>query len=95
MSTSAPERLALPRHPELLSPAGGPEAFAAAIAAGADAIYCGMGTFNARRKATNFTDEAFEAAWTDLQMAVESAGLETYAQYRAENYQHNLELMAE
>lgn len=41
------------------------------------------------------TDEAFEAAWTDLQMAVESAGLETYAQYRAENYQHNLELMAE
>lgn len=41
------------------------------------------------------TDEAFEAAWTDLQMAVESAGLETYAQYRAENYQHNLDLMAE
>ncbi len=51
-----------PRHPELLSPAGGPEPFAAALAAGADAIYCGMGTFNARRKATNFTDEAFEAA---------------------------------
>ena len=62
MSTPVAERLALPRHPELLSPAGGPEAFAAAIAAGADAIYCGMGAFNARRKATNFTDEAFEAA---------------------------------
>lgn len=48
--------------PELLAPAGGPEPFYAALAAGADAIYCGMGSFNARRKASNFTDEAFEAA---------------------------------
>ena len=37
------------RRPELLAPAGGPEPFAAALAAGADAIYCGMGSFNARR----------------------------------------------
>ena len=50
------------RRPELLAPAGGPEPFAAALAAGADAIYCGMGSFNARRKATNFTDETFEQA---------------------------------
>lgn len=48
--------------PELLAPAGGPEPFYAALAAGADAIYCGMGAFNARRKADNFTDESFEAA---------------------------------
>ncbi|MFR2030746.1 MAG: peptidase U32 family protein [Collinsella sp.] len=48
------------RRPELLAP--GAEPFAAALAAGADAIYCGMGSFNARRKATNFTDEAFEQA---------------------------------
>lgn len=48
--------------PELLAPAGGPEPFAAALAAGADAIYCGMGNFNARRKATNFTDESFAEA---------------------------------
>ncbi len=48
--------------PELLAPAGGPEPFAAALATGADAIYCGMGEFNARRKATNFTDESFAAA---------------------------------
>lgn len=48
--------------PELLAPAGGPEPFYSALAAGADAIYCGMGAFNARRKANNFTDEAFEAA---------------------------------
>ena len=48
--------------PELLAPAGGPEPFYAALAAGADAIYCGMGEFNARRKAHNFTDEAFGQA---------------------------------
>ena len=48
--------------PELLAPAGGPEPFYAALAASADAIYCGMGSFNARRKADNFTDETFEAA---------------------------------
>lgn len=49
-------------NPELLAPAGGPEPCYAALAAGADAIYCGMGSFNARRKANNFTDEAFRAA---------------------------------
>ncbi|MBY4797100.1 DUF3656 domain-containing protein [Collinsella sp. AGMB00827] len=48
--------------PELLAPAGSPEAFRAALAAGADAVYCGMGAFNARRKAENFTDEAFAEA---------------------------------
>ncbi|QWT17909.1 U32 family peptidase [Collinsella sp. zg1085] len=51
----------LPR-PELLAPAGSLDAFAAALAAGADAIYCGFGSFNARRKATNFTDEQFGSA---------------------------------
>lgn len=51
-----------PRRVELLAPAGSPDAFAAALAAGADAIYCGMGAFNARRKAQNFTDEEFAAA---------------------------------
>lgn len=66
-SPASPASLAsrAPRHvpaPELLAPAGGPAPFAAALAAGADAIYCGMGSFNARRKADNFTDETFEAA---------------------------------
>ncbi len=38
--------------PELLAPAGDREAFLAAIAAGADAIYCGVtGQLNARRRA--------------------------------------------
>ena len=39
--------------PELLSPAGTRDAFKAALAAGADAIYCGLGSFNARRNADN------------------------------------------
>jgi putative protease len=48
---------------ELLAPAGGPEPFNAALAAGADAIYCGLGNdFNARRGARNFTDETFREA---------------------------------
>jgi putative protease len=48
---------------ELLAPAGGPEAFNAALAAGADAIYCGLGNnFNARRSAHNFTEETFGEA---------------------------------
>ncbi len=48
---------------ELLAPAGGPAAFNAALAAGADAIYCGLGSsFNARRSADNFDDVSFAAA---------------------------------
>ncbi len=49
--------------PELLAPAGGPAEFNAALAAGADAIYCGFGnTFNARRGAQNFDSTTFEQA---------------------------------
>lgn len=52
------------RHvPELLAPAGSPEAFYAALSAGADAIYCALGhDFNARRGAHNFTAETFADA---------------------------------
>lgn len=48
--------------PELLAPAGTMDAFKAALAAGADAIYCGMGAFNARRNAENLTMESFTDA---------------------------------
>ena len=41
-------------HPELLAPAGSPEALRAAIAAGADAVYFGTSVFNARMNAKNF-----------------------------------------
>ena len=47
---------------ELLSPAGSPEAVIAAVQNGADAIYLGLGDFNARRGAKNFSAEEFEKA---------------------------------
>ena len=47
---------------ELLSPAGSPEAVIAAVQNGADAVYMGLGIFNARRGAKNFSDEEFERA---------------------------------
>jgi putative protease len=40
---------------ELLAPGGDVEAIKAAIIAGADAVYCGLDTFNARNRATNIS----------------------------------------
>ena len=48
--------------PELLAPAGSPEALRAAVEHGADAVYLGWGTFNARRGAQNFSEEEFAQA---------------------------------
>lgn len=45
--------------PELLAPAGGLDQMLAAIAVGADAIYAGLGGFNARVSAHGFTDDEF------------------------------------
>jgi collagenase-like PrtC family protease len=42
--------------PELLAPAGSPDALDAALAAGADAVYFGAKTLNARHGAENFDD---------------------------------------
>ncbi len=50
------------RVPELLAPAGGPEALRAAVRCGAGAVYLGSGRFNARRGAENFTPEALARA---------------------------------
>ena len=48
--------------PELLAPAGSPEAFRAAVAAGADAVYLSGKKFGARKYAPNFTDAEIEEA---------------------------------
>ena len=40
---------------EILAPAGDIDSFLAAIAAGADAIYCGLKNFSARMEAENFS----------------------------------------
>ncbi|MCF8025302.1 MAG: U32 family peptidase [Desulfobacteraceae bacterium] len=43
------------KKPEILAPAGDRDAFLAALAAGADAVYCGLKQFSARMAADNFT----------------------------------------
>lgn len=48
--------------PELLCPAGDAAALAAAIDAGADAVYLGSTDFNARKNATNFTPDDMREA---------------------------------
>ena len=53
-----------PRLPELLAPAGSPEALEAAITAGADAVYLGGSRFNARMNAHNFDARALREAVT-------------------------------
>ena len=45
--------------PEILAPVGGKEQLDAAIRAGADAVYLGTQSFNARRNAQNFTAGSF------------------------------------
>lgn len=47
--------------PELLLPAGNPEAFFAALQAGAGAVYLGLEQFNARGRATNFNSRQLPA----------------------------------
>lgn len=48
--------------PELLAPAGSPESFRAAVAAGADAIYLSGKRYGARKYAANFSDAEIEEA---------------------------------
>ncbi|SMP49098.1 putative protease [Desulfonatronum zhilinae] len=51
--------------PEILAPAGDRQAFLAALAAGADAVYCGLKHFSARMEAENFSLNEL-AGLTDL-----------------------------
>ncbi len=46
---------AMPGKPEIMAPAGSKASFLAALAADADAIYCGLKQFSARMAAENFT----------------------------------------
>ena len=48
--------------PEILAPAGSPEALIAAVRSGADAVYLGIKGFNARRSAENFDSKQLRVA---------------------------------
>ena len=52
------EKIASP--PSIMAPAGNKAAFLAAVAAGADAIYCGLKLFSARMEAKNFSLEELQ-----------------------------------
>ncbi|MBL8600663.1 MAG: U32 family peptidase [Myxococcales bacterium] len=54
------------KRPEILAPAGDREALAAAVAAGADAVYFGLPRFNARARATNFDEASLPATMAQL-----------------------------
>ena len=47
---------------EILAPVGGREQLEAAVRSGADAVYLGLGNFNARQNADNFTGDSFKEA---------------------------------
>ena len=47
---------------ELLAPAGSMDALRAAVQNGANAVYLGCGTFNARQSAKNFTTQTLTEA---------------------------------
>jgi len=59
---------------ELLAPAGDRESLEAAIEAGADAVYCGLRSLNARRRAKNFSPEEF----TNAVAAAHQRGVRVY-----------------
>jgi putative protease len=66
---------AAPRRPEILAPAGGRDALAAALAAGTDAVYFGLDDgFNARARAVNFASDAL----ADTLAWIHRAGVRAY-----------------
>jgi putative protease len=65
-----PRMLVSPRRPEILAPAGDTDALAAALAAGADAVYLGLDDgFNARARAANFPSSELAAVARQVHQA--------------------------
>ena len=67
------------KQPTILAPAGDIQSFLAAIAAGADAIYCGLKIFSARMEADNFSIEEL-ARVTKL---AHSKGIQVYVAFNS------------
>lgn len=57
------------KRPELLAPAGSPDALLAAISAGADAVYLGASAFSNRMRARNFSEDELTEALTAARYA--------------------------
>ncbi len=65
--------------PRILAPAGDKNSFLAAIAAGADAIYCGLKIFSARMEADNFSIEELSR----LTSLAKSKNIEVYIAFNS------------
>ncbi|MCK5311083.1 MAG: U32 family peptidase [Desulfobacteraceae bacterium] len=65
--------------PKILAPAGDSESFLAAVAAGADAIYCGLKIFSARMEADNFSAEELSR----LTALAHSKGIKVYIAFNS------------
>ncbi len=74
-------------HPKILAPAGDQNSFLAAIAAGADAVYCGLKMFSARMEARNFSMEELSR----LSALARSRKVELYVALNALVKEHELE----
>ncbi len=65
--------------PMILAPAGNKSAFLAALAAGADAVYCGLKIFSARMEADNFSIEDLSR----LSRLARSKGVKVYVAFNS------------
>ncbi|MCO5166735.1 MAG: U32 family peptidase [Planctomycetes bacterium] len=73
--------------PEVLAPAGGPEAMKAAVENGADAVYFGLERWNARERAHNFTLEGLPAVMRELRRR----GVKGYVTFNTLVYESELD----
>lgn len=76
--------------PYILAPAGDRDSFLAAVAAGADAVYCGLKMFSARMEAENFSVEELAG----LVSLAGSKGVEVYVAFNTSIKQSELEKTA-
>ncbi|HKK91558.1 MAG TPA: U32 family peptidase [Desulfobacteraceae bacterium] len=76
--------------PFILAPAGDKESFLAAVAAGADAVYCGLKIFSARMEADNFSIEQLSTLVTFAR----SRQVEVYVAFNAMIKENELEKTA-
>lgn len=81
--------------PELLAPAGGPEALRAAVNNGADAVYLGLDRLNARRGAENFTLDSLGEATRYAHLRGAKVYLTTNVVIRQEELESALVLLEE
>ncbi|MBF0411994.1 MAG: U32 family peptidase [Desulfamplus sp.] len=73
--------------PKILAPAGDKYSFLAAVAAGADAIYCGLKNFSARMEAENFSIEELSR----LNALARSKNIQVYVAFNSLVKQNELE----